>query len=209
MLKTRKQKFKLIGKFILRNIGMEDILAGIPCFVLAIVSLWLAAAVFNDQAQAAKFAALRYWPVYEMISVLIFQCLLFIFDPDPREAELTPVWLRIAAIFAIPLFLFGLKASFFIFKQIFIYFWPFIIAKVVTLYLRRPSEKDRSVGCLGAVLGLIFLILMCGAVSALEAGPGWYLLAGFPYFALVGAYEIISEPVYKLPDYEHWEFNDE
>jgi len=207
--KTRGDKLKLIYKFIVRQIAMEDILAGVPSIALAFVSIGLAMSLFKDPTLVDKFAELRYCAMYEIVSVLIFQYMLFVFDPVPQEAATTPVWLRVAAIFVIPLFLVGLKASFFIFKKIFIYFWPFITAKAVTLYLRRPSEKDRSVGCLGATIGLVFLLLMCGAAAALEAGPAWYLVAGFPYFALLGAYEIISEPLYKLPDYKYWDSNEE
>jgi len=209
MAKTRGQKFRLIWRFLLKNIGMEDILAGLPGLAMALASLWLAIAFFNDQAFASKYASLGYWPVYEMASVLIFQYMLYVFDPSPKEGAENPVWLRVGSLFAVSLFMFGLKASFFIFSKIFVYFWPFILAKAVSLYLRRPSEKDRSVGCLGAVLGLAALVLLCGAVFALEAGPAWYLLAGFPYFALLGSYEMISEPLYKLPDYGYWDFNEE
>ncbi|HBA60911.1 MAG TPA: hypothetical protein DCZ92_08840 [Elusimicrobia bacterium] len=204
MQKERREKFKLIGKFLVSNIGTEDVLAGIPNFALAAAALWLGVALLNDPALEARYAWLRYWALYEMVSVVILQYLVFVFNPDPKEAEATPVWLRVGSIFAVPLFLFGLKASFFMFKKIFIYFWPFIIAKGVTLYLHRPSEKDRTVGCLGAVLGLMVLILLYGAVAALEAGLAWYLLAGFVYFALQGTFEIISEPLYQLPDYDQW-----
>jgi hypothetical protein len=209
MKKTRRQKRKLIGRFIISHIGKADILSGIPGIIFACMSLGFAVAMFNDQALAEKFAAFGKWPLYEIVSVLIFQYMLFIFDPDPAEAIATPVWQRVAALFAIPLFLFGLRASFLIFKKIFIYFWPFIITKAVALYLRRPAEKDRTVGCLGAAIGLFLLIPLCLLAITLEAGPAWYLLAGFPYFTLLGFYEIVSGPVYLLPDYEYWDLNEE
>lgn len=202
----------LIRKFILRHIGREDLLAGIPGTVMALASLGMAAVMFNDQALAERFAALRYWPAYELISLAIFQYMIFIFNPDPGGpigGPLPPVWARVAAILVIPAFLIGLKASFFLFKQVFIYFWPFIIPKAVALYLHRPTDKDMTVGCLGALIGFSFLVLLYFIAFSLEAGPAWYVFAGLPYFMLVGAYEVISEPLHQLPDYDYWDNNEE
>lgn len=208
---TRAGKMRCIGRYLLRHVGLNDILAALPYSLLSVgfLTAWLC--VPDSPRLAVRLEFLTYWPAYELVSVLVFQYMLFIFDKDPRLEQTTPAWLRAAAVLLIPLFMFGLKASFMIFKKLLFYFWPFIAVKVITLFLRPPTEKDRSVGCLGALLGLLVLLPFCLAWWSAPANSAstLHLFMGCPYFAVLAVFEVFAEPLWSLPDYAYWDTHEE
>lgn len=208
---TRAEKMRCIGRYLLRHVGWNDILTALPYSLLSVgfLTAWLC--VPDSPRLAAWLEFLTYWPAYELVSVLVFQYMLFIFDRDPELEQTTPVWLRGAAVLLIPLFMFGLKASFMIFKKLLFYFWPFIAVKAFTLYLRPPTEKDRSVGCLGALVGLLVLLPFFVAWLSAPANSAstLHLFMGFPYFAVLAVFEVFAEPIWSLPDYTYWDTHEE
>lgn len=171
--------------------------AAAPDLLLAAAHVAVLAGLLSGAAAARPVAAYaQWWPVSELLILLVLPFLLWMFAPEER----TPLYQRVLTLPIVIVALGGVT----LFVRFLTVFWLYLLARTLPLFRHRPTVEERNAGLVRSFVGVpVFLMLaafflnrpgepvfglMAGAAFDRETRYlGNLMLFGGVYFALIGA----------------------